>query len=75
VTPTVGAFGDYRFGDDAVQTVATLPNIDDGWSARVTGGLRWSALNGFAASIGAEYGGMGSDTRFWRAKGAIGLKF
>lgn len=75
VTPTVGVFGDYRFGNDTVQSVATLPNIDDGWSARVTGGLRWTALNGFSTSIGGEYGGLGSDTRFWRAKGSLGYKF
>jgi hypothetical protein len=75
VTPTVGLYGDYRFGDDTAQTVATLPNLDDGWSARVTGGLKWTATNGFSTAIGADYGGLGSDTRYWRAKGSLGLKF
>jgi hypothetical protein len=75
VTPSLGLYGDYRFGTDSVQTVATLPNLDDGWSARVTGDLRWSAPNGFSAAVGGQYGGLGSDTRYWQAKASLGVKF
>lgn len=75
VTPSIGLFGDYRFGTDNVQSVAVLPNLDDGWSARVTGNLRWSAPNGFTASVGGQYGGLGSDTTYWQAKGSLGMKF
>lgn len=75
VTPSFGLYGDYRFGTDNVQSVATLPNLDDGWSARVTGNLRWSAPSGFIAAIGGQYGGLGSDTTYWQAKGSLGIKF
>jgi hypothetical protein len=44
-------------------------------SARVTGGLRWTATNGFTTSIGGEYGGLGSDIQFWRAKASVGITF
>jgi outer membrane autotransporter protein len=75
LTPTVGLFGDYRFGDDTISTVATLPNIDNGWSARLTGGLRWTFLNGLSASIDGDYGGLGQDVRFWRLRASLGAKF
>ncbi|MBN8934764.1 MAG: autotransporter outer membrane beta-barrel domain-containing protein, partial [Rhizobiales bacterium] len=75
VTPTLGLFGDYRFGDDTIATVAALPNLDNGWSARITGGLRWAAANGLSASVGGEYAGVGQDFRYWRLRAALGAKF
>jgi hypothetical protein len=52
-----------------------LPNLDNGWSARITGGLRWAAANGLSASVGGEYAGVGQDFRYWRLRAALGAKF
>lgn len=75
VTPTVGLYSDYRIGADTAATIATLPNFGNGMSARVTGGLRWTASNGFTTSVGGEYGGLGSDIQFWRARASAGMAF
>jgi hypothetical protein len=75
LTPFAGVFGDYRFGDQTAAAVSTVPVFDNGWSARVTGGLRSVATNGLSASIGGEYGGLGDPVRFYRLTGRVGVSF
>lgn len=75
VTPTLGLFGDYRFGVETVSAVAVVPTLADGWSARVTGGLSWQTAWGATASVGGEYGGLAGDVRYWRARSSLGVKF
>ncbi|MDO8979026.1 MAG: autotransporter outer membrane beta-barrel domain-containing protein [Afipia sp.] len=75
VTPTLGLFGDYRFGVETVSTIAVVPTLADGWSARVTGGLSWQTVRGVTASLGGEYGGLAGDVRYWRARTSLGVKF
>jgi len=44
-----------------------------GWSARVTGGLSIAFKNGATVNVGAEFGGLGSDTQIWTftARGSV----
>lgn len=75
VTPTFGAFADYRFGDQTTAAANVVPTFNNGWSAHVNGGLSVATVNGVTASATGEYGGLGDSIRYWRAKGALGVKF
>ena len=75
VTPYVGLFGDYRFGDETIAAASVVPNLENGWTARVTGGLSATAASGLTASIGGEYGGLGDAIQYWRGKASVGVKF
>lgn len=75
VTPTFGAFADYRFGDETLAAASVIPTINNGWSARVNGGVSVAMPNNVTASATGEYGGLGNPIEYWRAKANLGVKF
>jgi hypothetical protein len=75
LTPTFGAFADYRFGDQNLAALATIPTLENGWSAHVNGGLTYAAAGGVTASVNGEYGGLGQSLRYWQAKANLGVSF
>lgn len=75
VTPTLGAFADYRFGDQTTAAISSVPTFENGWSAHVNAGLNVAMPQGLAGSLGIEYGGLGQDLRYWRANARLGAKF
>ena len=75
VTPTFGVFGDYRFGDQTAAALSTVPTFNNGWSAHVNGGLSVAMSSGVTASATGEYGGLGDNIQYWRARGSLGVKF
>lgn len=75
VTPTFGVFGDYRFGDEAAAALSSVPTFNNGWSAHVNGGLSVAMPGNVTASATGEYGGLGDNIQYWRARGSLGLKF
>ena len=59
--PFVGIYGDYYFSDDEAAATLTFDDvIDDGWSARFTGGFSFSMPSGVVASLSGEVGGVGA---------------
>jgi hypothetical protein len=64
--PYAGLYGDYYFSRENTGTVGltTVPLLQ-GWSARVTGGLSIAFKSGATVNVGAEFGGLGSDTQIW----------
>jgi hypothetical protein len=75
VTPTFGAFADYRFGDQTTAAVNVVPTFSNGWSAHVNGGFNIAMPGNVIASATGEYGGLGDTVQYWRAKGSLGVKF
>jgi hypothetical protein len=75
VTTTFGAFGDYRFGDQTTAAANVVPTFNNGWSAHVNGGMSVAMPNNVTASATGEYGGLGDQIQYWRAKGSLGVKF
>jgi Autotransporter beta-domain len=75
VTPTFGVFGDYRFGDETAAALSAVPTFNNGWSAHVNGGVSFAMSGGVTASATGEYGGLGDQIQYWRAKGSLGVKF
>lgn len=75
VTPTFGIFGDYRFGDETAAALSSVPTFNNGWSAHINGGLSIAMPGNITASASSEYGGLGQDLTYWRAKGSLGMKF
>jgi hypothetical protein len=75
VTPTFGAFGDYRFGDQTTAAANVVPTFNNGWSAHVNGGLSIAMPGNVTASATGEYGGLGDAIQYWRARGSLGVKF
>lgn len=75
VTPTFGVFADYRFGDETLAAANVVPTFNNGWSAHVNGGLSVAMPNNVTASASGEYGGLGDQIQYWRAKGSLGVKF
>lgn len=75
VTPTFGVFADYRFGDEAIAALSAVPTFNNGWSAHVNGGLSIAMRGNVTASATAEYGGLGDNIQYWRAKGSLGVRF
>jgi outer membrane autotransporter protein len=73
LAPYLGLYGDYYFTRDDANTIlaagggvplASAPLLQ-GWSARVTGGLGAKLAGGATLGIGAQYGGIGSNTQIW----------
>ncbi|MGJ5149972.1 putative Ig domain-containing protein [Bradyrhizobium sp. HKCCYLR1023] len=69
LTPFVGLYGDYYFTREDANTLAagalaSTPLLQ-GWSARATGGLGIQTAGGIGVGLGAELGGIGSNTRVW----------
>jgi Big-like domain-containing protein/autotransporter-like protein/IPT/TIG domain-containing protein len=66
LSPYAGIYGDYYFSRENSDTVGltTVPLLQ-GWSARVTGGLSIAFKSGASVNVGAELGGLGSDTQIW----------
>ena len=75
VTPTFGAFADYRFGDENVSAVSVVPTFNNGFSGRVNVGFNIAMPGNVTASATGEYGGLGDEIRYWRAKAGVGVKF
>lgn len=65
VVPFAGVYGDYYFSDDSATVLTGFAgNIEDGWSARFTGGMRFATASGVNATINGEVGGLGSGGAF-----------
>ncbi|MGJ4928685.1 putative Ig domain-containing protein [Bradyrhizobium sp. HKCCYLS2038] len=69
LTPFLGLYGDYYFNKEdanalAANALASTPLLQ-GWSARATGGLGIQTQSGVGVGLGAEYGGLGSNTHVW----------
>ncbi|MGJ4947436.1 beta strand repeat-containing protein [Bradyrhizobium sp. HKCCYLS20291] len=69
LTPFLGLYGDYYFNKEdanalAANALASTPLLQ-GWSARATGGLGIQTQSGVGVGLGAEYGGLGSNTHIW----------
>ncbi|WP_257164789.1 putative Ig domain-containing protein [Bradyrhizobium sp. SRS-191] len=69
LTPFLGMYGDYYFNKEDANTLvanalASTPLLQ-GWSARFTGGLGIETAGGAGIGLGAEYGGIGGNTRVW----------
>lgn len=75
VTPSFGAFADYRFGNETTAALSVVPTFSNGFSSHVTGGLSVANSYGVTASATGEYGGLGDQLQYWRAKGSLGVKF
>lgn len=72
LTPFFGVYGDYYFNREdaaAILAAGAVPLAStpllEGWSARLTGGLGAKLPSGGAVGVGAEYGGLGGNTRIW----------
>ena len=75
LAPYVGLYGDYYFSkDDATTTpgLAAVPLLQ-GAAVRATGGVMMRFGGGAQLSVGAEYSGIGQDTRIWnlQAHGSV----
>jgi hypothetical protein len=72
--PYIGLYGDYYFSNDDAATVGltTVP-LQQGWSARATGGVAMSFGGGAQINVGGEYGGIGGDIhiRTLRMRGSV----
>jgi hypothetical protein len=76
LAPYAGLYADWRFGtDDAVPAGEPIVGIDNGWSARVTGGIAYTTADGASLSLGGEYGGLGADYKVWTANARGSLPF
>ena len=84
VAPYVGLYADYYFTrDDATASAspAAIAGINNemlkGWSARVASGIGVNTLGGISASLGGEFGGIGSSGNFnaWSVRGRTAIPF
>ena len=76
LSPYAGLYGDYRFStDNALPAGLPVVGIGDGWSARVTGGVAYTAAGGASLSLGGEYGGLGAAYKVWTANARGTLPF
>jgi Autotransporter beta-domain len=68
LAPYVGLYGDYYFSNDDATTppglTAAAPILQGG-AARATGGVTMMFGGGAQLTVGAEYSGLGQDTRIW----------
>jgi DNA-binding transcriptional LysR family regulator len=74
VAPYVGAYADYYLTRDHDTTTALIPEIFQGFSARVTSGIALSKAGGASLAVGGELGGLGGNNlSHWsiRARGSI----
>lgn len=72
VTPYLGLYGDWRFGSN---DTVPLAGTGHDWSARVTGGLNMRVLGTGSLALGAEYGGIGSNSRAWTGNARLSVPF
>ena len=64
LAPYAGLYGDYHFSSGEIVVSGTeVLAIEDGWSARVTGGVALSGGDGASLTLGGEWGGLGADHR------------
>jgi hypothetical protein len=74
LAPYIGLYGDYYFSNDDASAVGltTVP-LQQGWSARATGGVTMTFGRGAQLSVGGEYGGIGSDIHIstWRIRSSV----
>ena len=74
--PFAGIYGDYYFSDDDESATLTFDDIiDDGWSARFTGGFSYTLPCGVNASLTGEVGGIGSDTHAVSGQASLSVPF
>ncbi|WP_188411215.1 autotransporter outer membrane beta-barrel domain-containing protein [Agaricicola taiwanensis] len=66
LSPYLGLYGDYNFGDEGATPAGSNIGIDNGLSARVTAGASLSRGAG-SLFLGGELGGLGGDERYWSA--------
>jgi hypothetical protein len=74
VAPYAGLYSDYYFSkDNGTIDPLTIVPIIQGWGARATGGIAATFGGGGQLSAGAEFSGIGSNTRIWtfRARGYV----
>jgi hypothetical protein len=69
LAPYLGFYGDYYFNKEDAPGIAGLALAStpllQGWSARATGGLGARFPGGAGVGVGAELGGIGSNTSIW----------
>jgi Autotransporter beta-domain len=76
MTPYAGLYGDYRFSSDDVSPVNGAQfGVQDGWSARVTGGVSVRYSSGLALSLDGEVGGLSADETTWTVGGRGSVPF
>ncbi|WP_426435187.1 putative Ig domain-containing protein [Bradyrhizobium genosp. P] len=82
LVPYLGLYGDYYFTQDDAADIAATGGVPlastpllQGWSARLTGGLGAKLGSGATIAVGAQYGGIGSDTRTWTATAKAQIPF
>jgi len=76
LSPYAGLYGDYRFStDNALPAGLPVVGIGDGWSARVTGGVAYTAAGGASLSLGGEYGGLGASYKIWTGNVRASMPF
>jgi Autotransporter beta-domain/Bacterial Ig-like domain (group 3)/IPT/TIG domain len=75
LAPYVGLYGDYYFSKDDATTTPGLTAVPllQGAAVRATGGVMMRFGGGAQLSVGAEYSGIGQDTRIWnlQAHGSV----
>ena len=75
LAPYVGLYGDYYFTKDDATTTSGLTAVPllQGAALRATGGVMMVFGGGAQLSVGAEYSGIGQDTRIWnlQAHGSV----
>jgi hypothetical protein len=76
LSPYAGLYGDYRFStDNALPAGLPVVGIGDGWSARLTGGVAYTAAGGASLSLGGEYGGLGASYKIWTGNVRASMPF
>lgn len=77
LTPSLGLYADYRFSsDDAMPTGIAAFDVNDGWSARVTGGLTARFNSGVHVSIEGDVGGITSEgAQNWSGRARVAVPF
>ena len=75
VAPYVGLYADYYFSSDNAVLLLTTTFVQ-GWAARTTAGVSYSAASGARLLIGGEVGGLGSQNfTTWSVRGRASVPF
>ncbi|QFI76776.1 hypothetical protein F8237_32880 [Bradyrhizobium betae] len=82
LAPYVGVYADYYFTQDDAAAIIAAGGVPlastpllQGWSARVTGGVGAKLAGGATIGLGAELGGIGSNTQVWTFKARAQMPF
>ena len=75
LTPYAGLYCDWRFGGNVVSSANAIVGIDNGWSARASGGLGIANARGGVVTLGGEYGGIGATYKLWTANARASWPF